>query len=332
MIFSEQVRLFQQTLFSNFPREVGFPARRLVHSFDDFLNLAHQFHISSPVFIQLYNVISNKVNIEKAWIDFDGPNQFELLYELKTAYFRLIDLGFNENEIVIAFSGKKGYHLYAMLNSTWYEQNTAKELLHYILSYVCRDLKTPDSPLFGDVNRIVRVAGIQRPEGTLMLIINPKELFLYSNINDYFADHEYQWNKLIEIGNQYLKKINGGAKTNLKKLKDKIQLETKFKPPKQNKIITKSMMISQQKSITTRYNRGGEYNDFLKRIIKNDALYYTILAPNPVHKDRIRLALKLMRTGLNVDDCTEIISTLNWMDFEDKTTRFYLNDIKGRYL
>lgn len=331
MIFTEQVSLFINKLFTDFPREVGFPARKMVNTYDEFLSLAQKYHMESPVFTSLYDVYphANKVKIDKLWVDQDSFNHYKLLHEAKVIYERMMDLGIEGLNQVIAFTGGKGFHNHTKLNSKIYDIPEAKKSLKYVLSYVCRDLETPDYPLFGDINRIVRVAGIQRPTGSIMFVINPEELFLYPTINDFFIDNHFNYNEIIKNGNKYLKKMKSGANIDIVELAKEIKEETNFTLPKRLTIHQDERTSAIQPMINRLY---GVYSEYLKKILKNDALYYAIHAPNPVHTDRIRFAMKLMRMSMDTESIVDIIASLEWMDYNENMTRFYLRDLRDRYL
>ena len=328
MICTRHAQLFQQTLFPIFPREIGFPGRKLVKSFSEFMILADRFHNEAQIFIQLYNVnhSTQEVEIDKLWQDLDSHNQFKLIKDLKIIYKKILFLGFSKNNIVIPYTGNKGFHIYAKLKSQRYSIEDAKKYLFWINSWLCEDLETPDSPLFGDTNRMVRFSGIQRPIGTFMIALDPDIIFKYSNINDYFVENKMAWQKILDGGSDYLKTMNGGAKLNLKELYEKIKA-TGFKPPKK--------YISHNYDKTTPIQRQaiyqGQYYKFLRKIITDEPLFYAIHAPNPRAIDRVRFARRMLSLGLTIDDCHNIIISLGWLDYKPEKTLYNLNYIKRKY-
>ena len=330
MIFIEHVRIFCNVFsFNKFPREMGFPKRVMVQSFEQFIELAYRNHLNGPTFTSLYNIQIDRDNVEidKLWVDSDGLNQSKVLKDVKIIYYRFLELGFKPKHIAISFSGKKGFHIYAKLIPLNFKIEETKKALHYILSYVCRGLKSPDTPLFGNPNGLLRVSGIQRKEGTFMVIINPIELFNYNTANEYFEVYNYDWNTIMNNGTKYMKSMNGGTSINIIQLAKKIKLETGFIPPK------KQVVAVVKKKLDIRIEKlSGIYSEYLKAVLKNDDLYYRIHAPNPVHVDRIRLSTKLMRMDLELNEIAEIIQSLNWIDFDMTTTMFYLLDLKKRYM
>ena len=307
---------------------MGFPGRKLVKSFNEFISLADRFHNESQIFIQLYNVnhSTQEVEINKLWQDLDSHNQFKLISELKTIYKKILSLGFSKDDIVIPYTGNKGFHVYAKLKTQIYSIEDAQKYLFWINSWLCEDLETPDTPLFGDTNRMVRFAGIQRPIGTFMICLDPETIFKYSNINNYFIENGFAWQDILDKGSDYLKSMNGGANLNLKKLYEKIK-STNFKPPKKYIVKIPEKSIKQ----ISKNNNQGLYFDFLKKMIKDIPLFYAIHAPNPRNIDRVRFAVRLFKMGLSVDDCHDIIISLNWLDYKSEKTLYYLNQIKRKY-
>lgn len=270
----------------------------------------------------------NKVGIDKLWIDQDSLNSHLLLRESKIIHERLLNIGFEENNMVIGFTGKKGFHDYAKLKVKKYNIEKTKQALHYILSYVCRDLISPDVPLFGDPNRMVRVSGIMRPEKTIMIMIDPQELFMYSTAIEYFKEYNYEWNRIVDKGTQYLRSIDGGANLDILDIENTIMDETGFVPSK--KIIVSSPTPDYEPVYRNR--EYGMYSEYLKKILKNNDLYSAIHAPNPVHLTRLRFGLKMLRVGLDLEECLDIIKSLQWLDYDPAESLFQLNDLKRRYL
>lgn len=333
MIFNDHMKLFVNTLFSGFPREVGFPARRTVNSFEEFSSLAHSFHLSSPIFIQLYKVneVISEVEIDKIWIDFDHSSQFLLMSEIKIVYERLLELGFNEKDIVIVFTGKKGFHIYAKLKPKIYEIDFAKDFLNWIISWLCKDLISPDEPLFSDINRIVRVSGAQRPEGTFAITLNPLLIFKYNTIHDFFIEHKLAWKKLTNIGSNYLKKMSNGTKMNLLEIKQKVK-SNGFKPPNKYQSLKSVSLGSPYTVSPITKSRKGEYFDYLKKIMRNrEHLFYAIHAPNPRAIDRVRFAILLLKSKLPIDNIVEIMESLGWIDYNKEITTYHVNYIKRKY-
>ena len=331
MIFAKHIRLFLKALFHDFPRRIGIPKQFPVNSLDQFISLAQRNHMDSPIFTNLYQLFPalNEVEIDKFWIDQDSLNQTLLMLDAKTIYKRLIEFGFAKDQILIGFTGKKGFHVYGKLDSKKYDIDLAKKAMHYILSYICRDLITPDKPLFGNVNGVARVPGIMRPEGTIMVILNPEELFLFNTANEYFESYNFEWNKIISAGNRYMKQLNPkGAKIDILELAKLIKQRTGFVPV--NKYVEK---IRNNKIVKSNYvKRNNIYQDILKKILKDEALFYSIHSPNPVDIDRVRFAVKLMNYGLDIQDCVDIIETLEWIDYNSTTTLNKLNYIQNKYI
>lgn len=331
MIFIDHAKIFNEVLFNIYPREAGFPSRQLVNSFDEFLNLAQLYHLSSPVFIQLYNVNKemDEVVIDKLWIDFDGKNQYELMSDLKTVYSRMLELGITPKSIIPAWTGGKGFHIYAVLKPKTYSIKEAKNYLKWIISWLCRDLKTPDSPLFADINRMVRFSGIQRPKGTFMLVFRPNTIITFPTINDFFVKHKFAWKKLIHIGSTYMQHVERSA-LSLPVMKTFIEKKKNFKPPRNHSTnsVGKTSAIS---PITKTTAKQGEYFEFLKLVILDQPLFYAIHAPNPRHIDRVRFAIRLFRLKITLDHAHDIVKSLRWIDYEEGTTLYQLNYIKDKY-
>lgn len=332
MIFNDHIHLFLKHFFSSYPREIAVPTRIKVNDIKGFFQVIEQNHFKNSIFTNLYQITNQKVLIDKLWIDFDGANQYLLTKEVKKTIERFLSLGIKRKNILIVFTGKKGYHLYVKMKPIKLDIETTRAMLHYILSYVTLDLKTPDRPIFSDVRRITRVAGIQRPEKSICFVLDNENFDTFPSINEYLDFYKYNYSYMISKGNKQMKKLKSSMfsiKELHKKIKEEnFEIDELVTFREEDKI---SYLDPIEKKERSKKIKGKAYTEFLKKILPDD-LFYSINSPNPIHRDRIRFAKKLLDMDFDVPFVIEIISTLRWIDYDPTITEKNVRYIKRKYV
>jgi hypothetical protein len=150
-----------QQLFSQFPREVGFPGRYKVYDQNEFIKFLLYAEGTHDCYTAVY---PESGIIDKIFFDFDGYAR--ALEDAKAMYRYLKKQG---HIVVPVASGKKGIHLYVILDHIKYDD--PKSLLlnaHYSILYgtfgdTGYTQTTADPRIFGDTKRITRIQNTRRP-------------------------------------------------------------------------------------------------------------------------------------------------------------------------
>ena len=325
-------------LFQEYPRELGVPFRMNINSKEEFFQKVESYHTRSPIFTNLYTKTKRgNYNVNKLWIDFDGYNQYVLHNEVNQTIEAFLSLGIERKNIIVVSTGKKGYHLYVLLSS-FNDSLSVREQskrLHFILSFVTQNMKTVDAPLFSDLNRVVRVAGIQRPEKTFCFVMQDK-LSTEKPLSDYLDHYQYNMPLVFRDGN---KKLSSTIRSKLRYLElyDKIIQDHPNFEPQRLRTFKNPDLISTESPIENLNPKKAKtildnYKIVLRKFIEDDALWFAINTPNPIHKDRIRLAKKLLSYDLDIDLVCDFIRSLEWFDFDPKVTKFHVQWIYDNYV
>jgi len=331
MFYPEHIRLFSNLFFTQFPRDAGFPDRRTVHSLDEFIDKAMYEYASSPCFMNLYNEV-----ISFLWIDIDDKewNQEKLFSSVRDTYYKTFtdELKINPNDIILVYSGKKGYHYYIQNTPIRIPPNgkalvSFKNSWKHVLTYVTRDLLQADSPLFTDNRRLTRIPGIKRPEGTICFALNPQELFKFNSLYEYLYSYGLNWDKIIKTSNAWLKTIRPTKRNYLAEIRQKtIDIDWKI-PIKQNNVSVEDLLSIQE----NKDGYGKTVDHILKRSLSAET-YLGVHQHNPLNSVRITYALALLHKGFTVEDIVSFTSTLQWFDYDSDVTRNRVQYCKDKYI
>mgnify|MGYP003123512708 FL=1 len=332
MMFHSHVLAFMKVFCPEFPREIAMPFRLTANSLEDFIQLSEEKHKRHNIFTNLYQIQKNEIIIDKLWIDFDGHNQYILKNEVMSAITKFKSLGILEKNILVVFTGKKGYHLYIRVKPMKMKTKQASEMLHYILSYVTEGLKNVDRPLFTDTRRITRVAGIQRPEKQWCFALKTSIFKKQDSINEYLSSFLYNYNSIMKAGEKNILSLVS-SKFSISdisgKIKNKGYVPSALPTFKNEETVS---TIPANYSENDLIEKGNDYTPFLRLLIDNDSLFHAIHTPNPIHIDRIRLARKLLSSGLEIPIIVDIMRSLNWFDFDPIITENHVRYIKQKYV
>ena len=103
--FAELMNIY---MFNKFPRDVGFPSRRLVFDYNEFYSEIYKHHGEYPIFTSHNSFQADMIDYVQMFFDLDGK-----LKTLEDAYEELIYLydEFSDYNKVMSFSGN-GFHFY----------------------------------------------------------------------------------------------------------------------------------------------------------------------------------------------------------------------------
>jgi len=143
-------------LFLKFPREIGFPERRLVKTKEEFLKFINIYNGHKNLYTTVYafREINNfRANyetaiIDKVFFDFDPPNALENLEKI-TNYAL-------DNNIMFTnlFSGRGYHHFQFVEQDPRYKKDAMKNYVHYIEELLTINV---DPAVIGDLGRLTRI-------------------------------------------------------------------------------------------------------------------------------------------------------------------------------
>lgn len=281
-----------ETLFPFFPREYG-KYRKTVYSMDHLAKLIDRDNGLDDVYVSVYD---KALNIDKVvWdIDSDSPSKLSLaLEEAKRLYEKITSSGI---PCVPVFSGKKGFHIYALFQPLQLDVFTASELIKNVQEQFIIRTKTTlaDNHLIGNTSALIRVPNTLNES---RFCVPLPEDFL-----DWTVD------KVLDYA---LKPRNLIFKFNYRpNIKDFYDPEIFYPTGKPITLEPVDSVPSNPKS--------------LKYLIR-PCIFVTITnVREPPHFARAELVTELNALGYSIDDIVEIIKNLNFADFDEKITRKYV--------
>jgi hypothetical protein len=66
----------------------------------------------------------------------------------------------------------------------------------------------------------------------------------------------------------------------------------------------------------------------IKKLVQMPCVYERALGRNPPNDVRVKVGIMLLNSGKTVGEATELISRLNWVDFDRETTKYQLKQLK----
>lgn len=213
------MKIALQTLFHHV-QFISFPSRIHVKSVDDFITKANGFHYNRPIFADVYeteyghNGERTPTKVNKIFFDFDKKehqSQSLVEKEVDLVVHRLLDRGFNSEDIVKLWSGRKGFHLYAKIRSVdgLYNPDVITETKRKLIGFqqkITKGCPSADTTVFGDFAQVSRVPGIQRYDTKMFPIILPTE----AEINTWVKKHR-GWRSMMNEGKNILLNWGNGV-------------------------------------------------------------------------------------------------------------------------
>ena len=178
MIKSQQSSL--RHLIRTFPREIGFPERKLVHTEQEFYEIVNARNKTTNIYFSIYKRYGD-IDIDKIYFDFDCDSEDELwkvLEQVKKLHKYCNEKGYYH---MMFFSGRKGFHFY-IFTKNGKRLMYPKDALTRAHKRFMDNLKiTPDFHCIGDIARISRVPNTMHMESKLYCIPLKRE-DLYKSI------------------------------------------------------------------------------------------------------------------------------------------------------
>jgi len=297
----------QKYLFGIFPREVGIPYRITVWSEDEFdKHIISANHIK-PVYVSVYD---KTYNIDKAVIDIDSRNISTSYTVAKIIYDKINDIG---SDAIVVFSGRKGFHIYFLVDGISGDINEKKYMLKTVQSLICSNndkrikeygikkeiyYSSIDTHLFGDIKRLIRVPNTWNK--TRYAVPLPYDWYdmSISDILEYSTEPKYECKKLRK---PVIVDIN--------------KVKVRYNKP-----------IKREGEYIFSVNPSGVY-DFLRYMIRPCILEELMTNSNPPHYIRFNLVCELYWLGFSEWDICEIIKSMNWDDYNENITQYQVNHI-----
>jgi len=287
--------LIHQILFPFFPREYG-RYRRTIYDQEQMLKLAERDNGITDVYVSVYD---KNLHLDKVVWDIDAKTPSLLpvaLDEAKRFYKAILGQGI---PVIVNFSGKKGFHVYALFRPEQMDYYTAAELIRNIQEQFVLKVKSrlTDSHLIGNPSALIRLPNTLN--GSRFCVPLPEDFVNWSitKILDYaLRPHDLDENFVVHRP----------------PIKDFYNPELFYPTGKPITLNLPGRVIPE--NIKT----------FLKNLIRPCIYQLVIGLPNPPHFARVELTTELYALGYQVDEIVEIIRKLKWIDFDEKITRKYV--------
>ena len=297
-------------LFSPFYREVG-EYRKVVYNYKQWVSEIERMSGVENAFTSVYPL--NGL-IDKIFFDIDSPNIERAFTIAKKLYSWLLDNGYTAIPVA---SGKKGFHIYVLLEGSVYNgkaESEKKELLLNALYYILdksglfvngRVVPEIDERVLGDLKRLTRVPNTKRPDNgayTVFLPANFDEL----DIIDVIAftrrapKHDFDY-EIRELPSLY-----------------------DFPKQKYVPLFLTETKTALTKEIITRTPES--VREYLKRLLR-PCIYNTIIDIEPRHHIRVAATIDLQQLGFSAEEVVSVYSKLGWRDFDIEKTTTYVNHI-----
>ena len=320
MIYKEHTLLNLKHIFT--PLETIAPPRTSVHTIEDFLERAKTQHLNNHVFANVHG--SERMN--KLFFDLDGD-----FHRVEKDGFklqnRLLNNGFREEDILKIWTTKKGLHIYAKMqeiNGLYNPdlRNETKSKLKVFTGKLTEGLKTVDSTVMADLNRVARVAGIERfDNGLTPVVISPDH-----TIKDWINRHGSRWISIINRGSEIIKSW-GAVREGFVNLDDLVS-EDDFEvykarfmsgTPLKDHALANFEVSNFSPTTLPRTEILHALKPILQPILK--ANYEEFISYNPSHQNRIICVYLLLEAGYSPDLIAKYISYLNWENYDPIKTR-----------
>jgi len=320
MIYREHTILNLKHIFT--PLETIAPPRTNVSSIEDFYELAQIRHHTNHIFANVHS----RSSVNKLFFDLDGE-----FHKVERDAFilqdRLISRGVREKDILKVWTTKKGLHLYAKIkpiNGLYNSdiRSEVKENMRLFTHSITEGLKTIDKTVMSDLNRVSRVAGIERfDNGMTPVVVSSNEV-----LKDWIDKHK-RWISLINQGSEIIKEwgsVNGEFFDLYEGITDedvKRAGSYSYENIKLTKTALSSYEIADTTFVTTMSRREAlpMLEPILKPVLRKH--YDEFVGFKPSHNNRIVCVYLLLEAGYSVDLICRYISYLNWDNFNPIRTR-----------
>lgn len=285
--------MIYQVLFPSFPREYG-RYRQLVYTSEEMLKLAKRDNGITDVYVGVYD---KNLNIDKVVWDIDSGFASQLpkaLEEAKNLFFVLTNQGIPS---IVNFSGKKGFHVYALFEPEKMDYYTGSEIIKNIQMQFLTEakLELADNHLIGNISALIRLPNT----------INNSRFCVP------LPDDFVNWH-ISDVLKFSLKKHNLDKQISYRPLiKDFYKAELFYSNPNPiEKPVALDMLGRLPENI----------NAFLKDLIRPCIYKLVTNLPNPPHFARVDLVTELHALGYKPEEIAQIVQNLKWIDYNKDTT------------
>lgn len=295
-------------LFGIFPRDTGIPNPFQKNSFyrkevtckKDFQRyLALMSGSSRGTYVSVYDN-NDKVIVDKFVFDLDSNDLGEAFAEVDILCSRLHDKNIS---YAVIFSGKKGFHVWGLLESMKLQRDIALYYLRNLHESFIGGLKTIDSSIIGDIRRMIRVPNSLNdgryctPLPFEFRKMSIEEILDYSKTQHslhFFPGEPKTIQELV--GN-----ISVPQRSSRKEFKDEIKISS-----------IPSMEI-------------------LEELIR-PCVIKEVQKPHPCVEARLSFVSEMMFASFRPKQILDIIRELNWDDFDVRYTEYQIKWIFGKKL
>lgn len=296
-------------LFPEYPREVVVVTRDnlrgnkyFVRNYRELVKISSIYSGFSDIYTRLYYSVLNKV-----FFDIDADNLYD-------AYLELVDFTkYLEREDILyipVFSGGKGFHIYVLTKRmvfTKEEENLVKYFLTTIQRYFIEEvgLKHVDSKLIGSVKHLVRVPNTKRSNQRYSVYL-PQKIYKYSLDEIIEMSSLPKCFSLMNYSGEPLDLYEYVSTSLFHELH-----EPSIAPPDPSNI--------------GKYDKRSIYL-ILSNLIRPCILNH-VFTENPDHDIRTYFVIELKWCLFNQGEIEEIISKLNWSDYNPHVTHYHVSKI-----
>jgi len=266
-------------LFSFYPREYS-KKRILIHSPYELERRMNIDNGLDDIFVSVYDV--NHI-IDKIVFDIDGKSLPEALKQTNELINRLEEA---KIPTIPIFSGKKGFHVYALFEP-WRSTNdsTASEVVRLVSVKFAEGLSMVDSHLIGNISALIRVPNTIHPNGYgYCTYLRPSELADLSTILE-LCKHRRSPEYFLYPRKDIRDFVD------LSEIKQESKKDIFFKPNSSEKI---------------------NYR-FLSNLLR--PCIAKAIFKDPCHMVRVEFVAELRELGYTADQILKLCSQLDWADF-----------------
>lgn len=269
-------------MFNIFPREVGFPERKLIYNDYEYYTFITKYNHKKNIYVSLYSFkscigirpIYTSADIDKLFFDFDGDKS---IYAVRILVSGLL----KENiSFAVHFSGG-GFHVFVFTHKP--ENFNSKEFvrisqLHILDTYKIREYCDPH--IISDIARIVRIVNSYNVNRNRFCIpLYSHEVFLPLNKIKKLAEKSRQIKDYINAGNKFVLPENIiQSNINLTKLEYNDPVNNKEKKLFQYPVPDIEINDIKSNHIFVEFDNDQCINDILKKV-------------HPTHNERFLLVL-----------------------------------------
>lgn len=285
--------LIIKTLFPLFPRTYG-KYRKIIKSPDNLITQIKRENGLKDIFISIYdkNLIIDKIIFD---IDASKPSDLQkALSQAKSLYDALTSEGIPSIPI---FSGKKGFHIYALFSPIKVDYFTCGDLIRNVQEYFLskKNITMADPHLIGNSNALIRIPNTLNKSRYCIPLPN-LDLSIYDILNLSLSTQPFPFS-----------------------LSDRPDIREFYDPSRSPTPINNGESLNVSSNIVPE-----NIKTFLKTLIRPCVFESITNNREPPHFCRAELVTELRSLGYKPESITKIIEKLRWADFDLNTTKKYV--------